>query len=95
MQNLDNLLSALSDFEAQAVPSEKKAAAGVLRRLSRKFEIQTMDLVEQRLRLTWAESNNNRDELRELSELSQHAEIREWAKAALSPRGPMYPRFAV
>jgi hypothetical protein len=54
-----------------------------------------MDLVEQRLRLTWAESNNNRDELRELSQLSQHEEIREWAKAALSPRGPMYPRFAV
>lgn len=95
METLNRLVEALADFEANAAPDEKKAAAVALRRLSRKLEIQTLDLVEQRLRLTWAESNNKRDELRELSELSQHEEIREWAKASLSPRGPMYPRFAV
>jgi len=86
MQLLEQLLDALDAFEKSASPADKKAAVASLRRLSRKYEIQTTELLQQRLLLMQAESTRDRETLRDLSAYSQFPEIVSWASDILHPK---------
>lgn len=77
------LVAALSVFEERASREEKKDAIPALRRLSRKLEIQSLELLDQRLKLTHAEATRDRETLRDLSEFG-HEEIRIWAAEVLN-----------
>ena len=80
---LELLLATLADFEEHADRAERKATVPALKRLAKKLEIQSLELSEQRLRLTYAESIRDLETLRDLA-LSQHAEIREWSAEILN-----------
>lgn len=89
MENKDPLAllhDALALFEESAAPSHKRDAVPFLRRLSRKYELQSLELFDQRLKLTHAESTLDREMLRDLAEFSQHEEIRTWAAEVLNAR---------
>src|SRR5882672_4539203 len=77
--SLEVLVAALEDFEEHSAPGDKREAIAPLRRLSRKFEIQTTELVQQRQMVASAEVGRDLGTLRDLAEFSQHDEIREWA----------------
>jgi hypothetical protein len=89
---LELVIEALADFEQHGTRDEKKSAVPVLRRLTRKTEIQLLELLDQRLMLTQAEGTRDRDTLRDLAEFSQHEEIRTWSLEILNPK-PRTPGF--
>jgi hypothetical protein len=97
MQPLEQLLAALDTFEKCASPADKKSVVTSLRRFSRKYEIQTTELLEQRLLLMRAENTGDRGTLKDLVEFSQFQEISDWAKETLNPkpRTPGYPRLSL
>jgi hypothetical protein len=83
---LERLLATLADFEQHATPAEKKAAILPLQRLSRKLEIRSLELLEQRLLLTRAEGSRDKITLRDLADFSQFPEIVEWSFSILHPK---------
>ena len=94
---LEMLLDVLASFEEHADPTQKKDAIPALQRLANKLKIQTLPLLEQRLRLIAAEGAGDKETLRGLATFSQFPEITEWAVEILNPkpRTPGYPRLAL
>ena len=89
---LELLLATLTDFEQHASREEKKSAIIPLQTLAKKIKIRSLELLDQRLMLTQAESTRDRETLLALSRFSQHQEIREWATEILNPK-PRTPGF--
>ncbi len=81
---LDMLLAVLADFEEHGTRDEKKSAIPALRRLSRKLEIQSLELHQQRLMLTAAESASDKEKLSDLNRYSTFPEIVEWSAEILN-----------
>ena|ERR1700730_2734769 len=81
---LERLVAALKDFGDQADREQKKAAIPFLARLAKKLQIQMLELQQQRLMLTAAESARDKETLRALEEFSQHEEIRDWSAEILN-----------
>jgi hypothetical protein len=87
---LDVLLAVLEDFDQHATRDEKKSAISALRRLSRKIEIQSLELQEQRWRLTAAECAGDKETLRDLAEFTQFEDaIASWAREILNVKRQM------
>jgi hypothetical protein len=83
---LDLLTEALSDFEKYATRDEKKSAIPALQRHAKNLEIKNMELLQQRLLLTAAESKGDKQTIQELATYSQFTEISEWASEILHPK---------
>ena len=83
---IELLVAVLADFEEHATREEKKSAIAPLQRLAKKLEIQSLELQQQRLMLTAAESagTTGKEILRWLKEFSDHEEIREWSAEILA-----------
>jgi hypothetical protein len=86
MQPLEQLVVALDAFEKCASQADKKAAVACLRRLSRMLEVQTTELLQQRLLLMQAECARDRETLRDLAEFSLFPEIVSWVSDILHPK---------
>ena len=92
---LDKLLEILAEFDESATPEEQRAALQAVARFHKRISVRVMSEVEQKTALVIAETNGDKDELRALAAHSNFPDVVSWAKEALAPRGPMYPRFQI
>jgi type II secretory pathway predicted ATPase ExeA len=92
---LSEFLTALKQFEDLGTHEEHRLAVHALGRLHKRLSIRAMSEAEQRIALILAETNQNRDELRNLLEHSQFPDIVSWAKETLAPRSGIGPRLSL
>jgi len=87
---LELLVAALADFDQNGTREEKKSAIRPLERLAKKLEVRSLELQEQRWRLTAAESTRDRQTLLDLAEFTQFEDdIASWAREILNVKRQM------